>query len=114
MTYEVHIADPHSKACPMTKMEDREIFEHCAGAVVPPVHPGRTLSGELRARGLTANALALKLRVPANRLSGIIGGQRAISPEMALRLGRYFMTKGNRVKAPASHPSLSRGQASRG
>jgi addiction module HigA family antidote len=44
------------------------------------------------ARGLTAGALALKLRVPANRLSDIVRGQRAISPETALRLGRYFGT----------------------
>jgi addiction module HigA family antidote len=54
------------------------------------VHPGRTLARELEARGLTANALALKLRVPANRLSEIIREQRAISAEAALRLGRFF------------------------
>jgi addiction module HigA family antidote len=57
-----------------------------------PVHPGRTLAAELAARKLTANALALKLRVPSNRLSEIIRGQRSISPETALRLGRYFGT----------------------
>ncbi len=57
-----------------------------------PVHPGRTLFSELNARGLTANALALKLRVPANRLSDIARGQRAISAETALRLGRFFGT----------------------
>jgi antitoxin HigA-1 len=59
---------------------------------VPPVHPGRTLAAELAARSLTANALALKLRVPANRVSDIVRGHRAISPETALRLGRYFGT----------------------
>jgi addiction module HigA family antidote len=52
------------------------------------------LACELLARGLTANALSLKLRVPANRLSEIIRGQRAISAETALRLGRYFGTGG--------------------
>jgi len=52
------------------------------------------LACELQARGLTANALSLKLRVPANRLSEIIRGQRAISAETALRLGRYFGTGG--------------------
>jgi len=55
-----------------------------------PVHPGRTLASELKARGLTANALALRLQVPANRLSDIIRGERSISAETALRLGRYF------------------------
>ncbi len=54
------------------------------------MHPGRTLARELEARGLTANALALKLRVPANRLSEIIREQRAISAEAALRPGRFF------------------------
>jgi antitoxin HigA-1 len=57
-----------------------------------PIHPGRTLAGELMARGLTGRALALKLRVSANRISEIIAGRRAISPETALRLGRYFGT----------------------
>ncbi len=69
-----------------------EIFEFPGGMEVPPVHPGRTLAAELGARSLTANALALKLRVPANRVSDIVRGRRAISPETALRLGRYFGT----------------------
>ena len=60
--------------------------------MLPPVHPGRTLASELEARELTANALALKLRVPANRLSEIVRGQRSISAETALRLGRSFGT----------------------
>jgi addiction module HigA family antidote len=64
------------------------IFDYPAGLALPPVHPGRTLAAELAARGLTAGALALKLRVPANRLSDIVRGHRAISPETALRLGR--------------------------
>ena len=43
-------------------------------------------------RGLSANALALKLRVPANRLTDSIRGKRSISAETALRLGRFFGT----------------------
>jgi addiction module HigA family antidote len=69
-----------------------DVFEYPGGISLPPVHPGRTLAAELSARGMTANALALKLRVPANRLSDIVRGQRAISPETALRLGRFFGT----------------------
>lgn len=57
-----------------------------------PVHPGRLLAMELEARGLSAHALALKLRVPANRISEIVAGRRNITPETALRLGRYFGT----------------------
>src|SRR6185295_8749726 len=57
-----------------------------------PVHPGAILAMEMEARGLSAQALALKLRVPANRISEIAGGRRAITAETALRLGRYFGT----------------------
>jgi addiction module HigA family antidote len=76
----------------MTKDNGREIFEYPNGVPMRSGHPGRTLAGELAARKLTANALALKLRVPANRLTDIIRGKRAISAETALRLGRYFGT----------------------
>ena len=55
-----------------------------------PVHPGRILKRELRARGLSANKLALALHVPSGRVTSIINGKRAITPETALRLGRYF------------------------
>lgn len=75
----------------MSRSKDR--FEATAGGFrLAPVHPGRTLASELAPRGMTAHALALKLRVPANRVSEIIAGKRAISPETALRLGRYFGT----------------------
>lgn len=56
------------------------------------VHPGKILADEMRARALSANALALKLRVPANRITEIINGRRSISPETAIRLGHYFGT----------------------
>jgi addiction module HigA family antidote len=50
------------------------------------VHPGAVLKEELEARGLSANALALKLRVPPQRIQDIVAGRRGISPETALRL----------------------------
>ncbi|MBZ0138727.1 MAG: HigA family addiction module antidote protein [Pseudorhodoplanes sp.] len=56
------------------------------------VHPGKILADEMRARALSANALALKLRVPANRITEIVNGKRSISPETAIRLGHYFGT----------------------
>jgi antitoxin HigA-1 len=58
------------------------------GFPLEPVHPGEVLQDELAARRLTANALALKLRVPANRLTEILNGKRGISPDTALRLSR--------------------------
>jgi addiction module HigA family antidote len=58
----------------------------------PPVHPGRILKSELREAGLSANAAALALRIPANRLTEIINERRSISADTALRLARYFGT----------------------
>ena len=57
---------------------------------LPPIHPGEILQELLLESGLTANALALALRVPANRIGGIVKGQRGITPDTALRLGRFF------------------------
>jgi addiction module HigA family antidote len=55
-----------------------------------PIHPGRILKRELKARSLSANALARALRVPSGRIVDILNGKRSISAETALRLGRYF------------------------
>ena len=56
------------------------------------VHPGRILKEELEARGLSATAFGLKLRVPPQRIQEIVAGRRAISPETALRIGRALGT----------------------
>jgi addiction module HigA family antidote len=72
--------------------DDDETFHYPDGVALPPSHPGETLADELAARGLSANALALKLRVPANRITDIVRGRRALTAETALRLGRYFGT----------------------
>ena len=53
-----------------------------------PVHPGEAVQEEIAARGLAAHALALKLRVPANRVTEIIAGKRGVSPDTALRRSR--------------------------
>lgn len=53
-------------------------------------HPGAILREELEARGLSAAALALRLRVAPQRIQEIVAGKRGITPESALRLGRYF------------------------
>ena len=59
---------------------------------LPPIHPGEVLQDVLNEAGLTINALALALRVPANRIGAIVKGQRSIIADTALRLGRYFGT----------------------
>jgi addiction module HigA family antidote len=55
-----------------------------------PVHPGAILREEIAERGLSANRLALDLGVPSGRIAAILNGKRALTPETALRLGRYF------------------------
>ena len=57
-----------------------------------PIHPGRILKRELTARNLSANRLALALRVPSGRITDILNGKRSISPETALRLAHFFGT----------------------
>ena len=57
------------------------------------IHPGEILSEEfLKPLGLSMNQLALALRVPGNRINAIVAGQRGVSADTALRLGRYFGT----------------------
>jgi addiction module HigA family antidote len=54
-------------------------------------HPGEILREEfLIPLGITQNALAMKIRVPATRIGDIIHGRRAITPDTALRLARFF------------------------
>jgi addiction module HigA family antidote len=59
---------------------------------LPPIHPGDVLQEVLDEAGLTANSIALALRVPANRIGGILKCQRGITADTALRLARYFGT----------------------
>lgn len=56
----------------------------------PIAHPGRLLRRELKARGLSANRLALSLGVPSGRITDIMNGRRSITADTALRLGHYF------------------------
>ncbi len=58
-------------------------------------HPGEVLLEEfMRPFGLSANALARELHVPPNRITSIVGtnAPRAVTPDTALRLSRYFGT----------------------
>src|SRR2546430_9899796 len=56
-----------------------------------PGHPGEVLREDfLRPAGLTANALAKALRVPAPRINDIVRERRGVSADTAMRLARYF------------------------
>ena len=58
--------------------------------MTPISHPGCLLKRELKARGLSANRLALDLGVPSGRITDILNGRRSITAGTAIRLGRYF------------------------
>ena len=56
-------------------------------------HPGEILLKEyLEPLSLSVNALASALRVPATRLGAIVKGERSVTADTAMRLGRYFGT----------------------
>jgi addiction module HigA family antidote len=44
----------------------------------------------LKPLGLSQNHLAMKIRVPSTRIGEIVRGKRAITPDTALRLARFF------------------------
>jgi len=58
---------------------------------LPPIHPGEILLEEfLKPMGISQYKLAKDIRVPPRRINEIVHGTRAISPDTALRLSRYF------------------------
>ncbi len=60
---------------------------------LPPIHPGEILREDFMVPlGISMNKLALDLRVPVTRIAEIVHERRGITPDTALRLGRYFNT----------------------
>ena len=58
----------------------------------PAIHPGEILGDELAGLGVSPTELARQLGVPANRITQIVKGRRAITGDTALRLGHWFKT----------------------
>lgn len=56
------------------------------------IHPGEHLAQELVALDMRAAELARQLKVPTNRITEILNGQRAITGDTALRLAHFFGT----------------------
>jgi antitoxin HigA-1 len=57
-----------------------------------PIHPGEHLAEELKELHMSAAELSRQLKVPTNRITGILNGQRAITGDTALRLAHFFGT----------------------
>ncbi len=64
-------------------MAERELLE--------PIYPGEILLEEfLKPMGLSQYRLAKDISVDARRINAIVHGERAITPDTALRLARFF------------------------
>ena len=62
-----------------------------AARKMAPVHPGEILKEEfLEPMGISQYRLSKDIGVPPRRINEIVHGKRAISPDTALRLARYF------------------------
>ena len=59
---------------------------------VAAIHPGEHLKEELKALDMSAAELARKIRVPTNRVTQILNGDRSITGDTALRLAHFFGT----------------------
>jgi len=59
--------------------------------LLPPIHPGEILMEEfMKPMGISQYRLAKDISVPPRRINEIVHGKRAITPDTALRLSRYF------------------------
>ncbi len=59
---------------------------------LPAIHTGEHLSEDLEALEMSAAELARQLKVPTNRTTEILNGQRSITGDTALRLAHFFGT----------------------
>lgn len=73
--------------------------------IMPPVHPGELLREEfMEPLGITAYELAKGIGVPAPRVYDVVAEKRAVTPDTALRLSRYFgMSEGYWVNVQARY-----------
>ncbi len=79
-----------SKLRTTTKRPERS---RAASRSMTPVHPGEMLREEfLVPLGLSGNALAIAIGVPATRVGEILNERRGVTGDTALRLGEYFRT----------------------
>ena len=72
-------------------LDHTDFSDVITGNALRPIHPGEILREEyLNPLGMSANALAMSLKIPAPRINDIVREKRGITPDTALRLARYF------------------------
>ena len=59
---------------------------------LPEIHPGKHIAEELKELNMSAAGLARRLKVPTERITEILNGRRAMTADIALRLGHFFAT----------------------
>ena len=100
---QMRVAPPSRATISRTALDAGAVDLGPHDGLLPPMHPGEVLRAEfLEPLGLSAHALALALRVPANRIGAILAGTRAISADTALRLARHFGTSAGFWQPPES------------
>jgi addiction module HigA family antidote len=74
---------------------------------LPPITPGELLNEEfLKPMSISQYRLAKEIGVPAQRISEIVSGKRAVSADTDLRLCRFFgLAPGYWLRAQAAHDS---------
>lgn len=79
------------KIIKLTKLKLSIITNNMATQKLKPIHPGEILLEEfLEPMTITQYRLAQDINVPARRINEIIHGNRSVTADTALRLGKYF------------------------
>ena len=75
----------------MRKMKEPVVFD-VGGTLmaITAIHPGEHLAEELEALGMSAAELARQLKVPTNRVTGILNGQRPVTGDTAFAFGPFL------------------------
>jgi addiction module HigA family antidote len=75
------------------ELDKLDLSDVTTGEILPNISPGEVLKLEfMEPLGLSARALARDIEVPANRVTAILNGERAVSAETAILLGRRLGT----------------------
>jgi antitoxin HigA-1 len=74
----------------MTSRLSTTTRRHLSRLKLRPIHPGEILREQLDELALSARALAARLGVPTNRVTAVLNETRAITPDTALRLAKFF------------------------
>jgi antitoxin HigA-1 len=78
---------------PREAVHHLDLSDVTTGEAIPNITPGEVLRAEfMEPLGLSARALAREIGVPPNRITAIINGERTVTAETAIRLGRRFGT----------------------